>query len=346
VRVTIIGGGAIGGTTGVLLHQAGHDVVLVDRDQSHVDEINRNGFRLSGLHTIEAKLPAVTPEQLQGIVEEQGPLDIVILAVKAMDTAGALAQVTPLLSPDGVVISYQNGLIEPIIAEHIGAERTIGAFIHFGADLHGPGHVVVSDRYPTYLSELDGVRTPRIERLAELLSAVTDVHITDNLPGFLWGKLSWAAMGFVAATVDAPTDEVVMQPEAREVIRGAVAEVVDVAHAQGIRLENIHGFEPNFFDRNNPDRIAQTDALLDEWAAQGKHAIKRYTGIHRDIKVRKRRTEVDFQLVPVIEKGAELDVPTPILSRVVEIIHQIESGERQQDWAAIAELLEVTRSAS
>ncbi|MDP9368442.1 MAG: 2-dehydropantoate 2-reductase [Chloroflexota bacterium] len=341
MRVTVIGAGAIGGTVGVLLHRAGHEVVLVDRDATHVAAINRDGFRLSGLLDVAERVPAIVPNRLPDLVRDDGPLGLVVLAVKAMDTEAAVEQIRPHLAPDGCIVSYQNGLNEEVIARIVGPERTVGAFVHFGADLLEPGHVVLATRPTTYISELDGKDTPRIREIAKVLSAVTEVEITNNLEGYLWGKLGYAALAFVVSSVDAPIDEVVMVPDARTAIRGTVAEVVDVARAQGIRLENIHGFEPSLFDRRNPNRIAETDALFERWAAEGKTAIKRHMGIHRDIKVRKRRTEVDYQIGPVVEQGRALGVPTPVNARLVELIHQIEAGKRAQDWSTIAELAHV-----
>jgi 2-dehydropantoate 2-reductase len=339
MRVTIVGAGAIGGTTGVQLHRAGHDVTLVDRDAAHVAAINLNGYRISGYVELSEQVPAITTDQLATHVGQHGPLGMVVLAVKAMDTDAAAAMIAPFLADDGFIVSYQNGLNEERIAPIVGPERTIGAFIHFGGDLIEPGHVVLANRVTTYLSELDGRRTPRIEEIAQVLAAVTPVEITNNLNGYLWGKLCYAALGFAVSVVDAPVDEILeANPGVRPAIRGVVAEVIDVAHAQGLRLENIHGFDPNLFDRENPDRLAQTDRFFDEWSARGKHSIKRHMGIHRDIKVRKRRTEVDFQVGPVIERGRDLGVATPLLERLVSIVHDVETGKRAQDWDTIEEL--------
>lgn len=338
VRVTVVGAGAIGGTVGVQLHRAGHDVVLVDRDAAHVETINRDGYRISGLIDLTERVRAITPDGLPDLVRDTGPLLMVVLAVKAMDTESAAGQIRPYLAEDGFIVSYQNGLNEATIAGIVGPERTVGAFIHFGADLVEPGHVVLANRLPTYLSELDGRDSPRIHAVADVLSAVTPVEITGNLEGYLWGKLCYAALAFVVSSVDAPIDEVMMVPEARAAIRGSVAEVIDVARAQGIRLENIHGFEPTLFDRRNPNRIAETDALFDRWAEEGRTAIKRHMGIHRDIKVRKRRTEVDYQVGPVVERGRSRGVPVPVNERLIALIHEIEAGERRQDWSTITEL--------
>ena len=345
MRVTVIGAGAIGGTVGVQLHRAGHEAVLVDRDAAHVEAINRAGYRISGLIDARERLPAITPDAVPDLVRSSGPLGMVVLAVKAMDTESAVAQIRPYLAPDGFIVSYQNGLNEATIARMVGTERTIGAFVHFGADLVEPGHVVLANRPKTYISEIDGRDSPRVHAVADVLSAVTDVEITTNLNGYLWGKLGYAALAFVVSSVDAPIDEVVMVPDARLAIRGAVAEVIDVARAQGIQLEDIHGFDPTRFDRRNPRLVAETDALFDRWAQDGRTVIKRHMGIHRDIKVRKRRTEVDFQVGPVVELGQALDVPTPVSARLIELIHQVEAGERPQDWSTIAEIARLPRTA-
>ena len=339
MRVTVIGAGAIGGTTGVMLHRAGHDVTLVDRAAEHVAMINEQGYRISGYVDLVEHVPAITDQQLPEHVEQYGPLGMVVLAVKAMDTEAATEMIAPYLAPDGFIVSYQNGLNEERIARIVGPDRTIGAFIHFGGDLVEPGHVVLVNSIPTYISELSGEVTPRIREVAEVLSTVTPVEITDNLNGYLWGKLCYAAFGFAVSVVDAPVDEIVEADRGvRAGLRGVVAEVVDVARAQGIELENIHGFDPYIFDRQNPDRIAQTDHFFDEWAERGKGSIKRHMGIHRDIKFKKRRTEVDFQVGPVVERGDEYGVPTPLCDLLIGIVHDVESGKRPQDWSTIRDL--------
>jgi 2-dehydropantoate 2-reductase len=339
MRITIVGAGAIGGTAGVKLHQAGHDVTLVDKDPNHVKAINEHGYRITGVIDVTEHVPAITADELPQLVEREGPLGVVILAVKAMDTESAAEMIRPHLAADGFILSYQNGLNEERIARIVGPERTVGAFIHYGGDLVEPGHIVLANIVPTYLSELDGRETPRIREIAEIMSAVTPTIITDNLDGYLWGKLCYAVLAFVCSIIDAPSDEIVERDRgARDVIREVVAEAVDVAHAQGIRLENIHGFDPNMFDRKNPLRVEQTDAFFDAWAARGKNQIKRHMGIHRDIKFKRRRTEVDFQVGPVVEKGRELGVPTPLCAVLLDLTHEVETFERPQDWSNLDEL--------
>ena len=67
MKITIIGAGAIGGTTGALLTQAGHDVTLVDAIPEHVRLMNERGLHLTGLkgdHYYPVR--AILPYELHG----------------------------------------------------------------------------------------------------------------------------------------------------------------------------------------------------------------------------------------------------------------------------------------
>src|ERR671936_1951199 len=124
----VVGAGAIGGTVGARLARDGHDVLLCDVDRDHVEAINESGLSIEGpVEELTARAPAVLPQQLPE------RLAVVLLAVKAHHTQAALGEVTPRLAEDGYVVSLQNGINEPVIAEAVGQERTVGAFVNFGA---------------------------------------------------------------------------------------------------------------------------------------------------------------------------------------------------------------------
>ncbi len=141
--LTVIGAGAIGGTVGAYLAHAGFDVTLVDTVREHVDAMNAHGLRLTGgrgENTFPVK--AVHPDDLEG------PLGVTFLCVKGHYTDAAMAQYGSLLADDGYIVSLQNGLNEEIIAQHVGRERTVGAFVHFGADYIEPGLILVGQEGP------------------------------------------------------------------------------------------------------------------------------------------------------------------------------------------------------
>ena len=76
--------------------------------------------------------------------------------MKAHDTEAAIDALAPFVADDGYVVSLQNGLNEQVIAERIGEQRTIGAFVNFGADYLSPGVVHYAGHGAVVVGELDG----------------------------------------------------------------------------------------------------------------------------------------------------------------------------------------------
>ena len=97
--------------------------------------------------------------------EVDGVWNTVFLAVKALHTEAAAKRLAPRLAADGVVVSLQNGFNELVIADVVGRERTLGAFINFGADVVDPGVVHFAGRGAVVVGELDGRSTERLARV-------------------------------------------------------------------------------------------------------------------------------------------------------------------------------------
>jgi ketopantoate reductase len=113
----------------------------------------------------------------------------------------------------GYVVSFQNGLNELVIADIVGRPRTVGAFINFGADYMSPGVVNFSGRGAFVLGELDGAITPRIEALQALARVCEpDAIVTDNILGYLWGKLGYGALLFATALTNASICDALAAP--------------------------------------------------------------------------------------------------------------------------------------
>jgi 2-dehydropantoate 2-reductase len=325
VPITIVGAGAIGGTVGAFLHDAGYDVTLVDVDAAHVRAINERGLRISGIRGDRIfRVPALHRDELRG------PLGVTFLCVKGHFTEGAIRDLAPLLAPAGYVLSLQNGLNEAIIARHIGEERTVGAFIHFGCDLMEPGWLRLGSEETIYVGELHGRVTPRAEALRAALSAVMPAEVTTNIWGYLWGKLVYGAMAFAASCVDAPVPAIVDDPLGRRICRAAAQEAYLVAKSQAERLEHIGGFDPNAFA---PGQGEAADAALDAVADPMRGAEKQHMGIWRDLRIKRRQTEVDMQTAVVVATGRERGIPTPVNDAVLDTIKAIEAGELGMEWA-------------
>jgi len=345
MRVTVIGAGAIGGTTGAYLARAGHEVLLVDAAADHVQAINREGLAIEGYEELRARIPAVTPEALPAALGGR-PLETVLFAVKAQATARAIETVAPLLADDGYVVSLQNGLNERVIAARVGAERTIGAFINFGADYQTPGRIMYGNPGALYLGELDGRITPRLERLGTMFreAFLEDTQLTDNIWGYLWGKVGYSSLLYATATVDETIADVFADLANRPFLANLAGEAIAVADAEGVRPEGFDGYDPDAMRFATPRRWQAIHESFDRLVAFNRASLKQKSGNWRDLAVRRRRTDVDYTAGQVSEIARGHGLRVPVCDRLVALIHEIEDG-RPMARANIEELRRVSAAA-
>ena len=322
MRSLIWGAGAIGGTLGAYLARAGAEVTLVDTAVDHVDGIARRDLRVIGpIDEFTVHPPAFTPDAVRGTWDE------IILATKAHHTDAALRQLVPHLAAGGHVVSAQNGLNELAIAQAVGAGRTVGAFVNFGADYLEPGVVHYAGHGAVVIGEIDGRITPRVAAIRDAWSHFEPAAIvTPNIWGYLWGKEAYGAMLFATALTNESIADALAMPKYRRLFIALAREILAVAAARGVRPEAFDGFDPSAYLASAPTGAAEQS--LDALVAHNRRSAKSHSGIWRDLAVRKRPTEVDAQLGIVVALGREAGVATPFTARLVTLVHDIERGER------------------
>ena len=330
--VLIWGAGAIGGTLGAYWARAGEAVLMVDIVAEHAEVCRTGGLSIEGpVETFAQVVPAVTPEALTGTFSR------VVLAVKAQHTEAAARALRPHLAADGFVVSAQNGLNEIALSRILGQERVIGAFVNFGADWLGPGQILFGNRGAVALGELDGSIRERTRAVHALFSVFEpNAVLTDNIWGFLWGKLAYGAMLFATALTHDSMSDCFAHPARGPVLAALGREVMAVAAARGERPIGFNGFDPAAFAPDAPDSVAM--ASIAALAEFNRHTAKTHSGVWRDLAVRKRRTEIDPQIGIIAELGREAGVATPLLDRLVALIHDIEDGRREQSAETFAAL--------
>jgi 2-dehydropantoate 2-reductase len=329
LRITVVGAGAIGGFVGAKLAEVGEDVTLVDASAEHVEAIRTGGLHVSGAAELRVRPPVFVPTGFER------PLETVLLAVKAQHTADAVEWIAPRLHESGCVVSLQNGLQEPLIAGLVGAERTIGTFLTFGGFNAGPGEIVFGGEGSFRIGELDGRASDRIAALAELLEQAHPVEVTDRIMSFAWGKTAVEAWYFATALLDADVVDIIDRGERLPELGELVAEVAKVAAAEGEPCVPIDGFDPNVFAGGDAEGEAAS------WLAQRRYwdgHISRRTGIWRDLAERRRPTEVDGILAPVLEIAERLGIETPRLRRLIALVHDAETGKLALGLPALAGL--------
>ncbi|MDR7481304.1 MAG: 2-dehydropantoate 2-reductase [Armatimonadota bacterium] len=327
--LTIVGAGAVGGITGAHLARAGHSVVLVDRNRAHIEAMRTRGLEVAGAAAFTVRLHACLPEEVRG------PLAVVLLAVKTLHTRDALAPLVPRLAPDGYVVSMQNGLEEEKIAALVGRERTVGAFLTFGGYYERPGRVVYSGPGSLRVGELDGRLTPRVRELARVLSAFHPCEPTENIHGYLWGKLILGAIYFATAVVDADVLEILDRPQARAILAGLATEALAVAEALGVRVEPVDGFDPRAIRLDPRGAPVDPAGARAAWAAQRAYwqrGLARRTGVWRDLAVHRRPSEAGPILGALVEAAGRAGRPVPRVRALLRLIADIEAGRGVLDW--------------
>jgi 2-dehydropantoate 2-reductase len=326
-RILIWGAGAIGGTVAAHLSRAGISVAVVDANEAHVRAVRERGLAIQGpIETFTQPLRAYSPTDIS---DSGGAWDTAFLCVKALHTEIAAQQLAPHLAENGVVVSLQNGFNELMIAEKLGRERTMGAFINFGADVLEPGVVHFAGRGAVVLGELDGRHTARLAYLHRVLQYFEPAAITtENIWGYLWGKMGYGALLFASALTPASIVDVLDSRAARPVLTALAQEVMKVAAAERVTLMGFNGYDPEAFGPNGT--AAAIGASFDAMVAFNRRSAKTRSGVWRDIAIHHRKTECDAQFAPIVKLARRSGIAIPHVERLVLLMHEVESGARPQ----------------
>ncbi len=335
-RIAFMGAGAVGSYVGGHLSRAGADVTLIDPWPEHVEAIRRDGLHLEGTQGHHLAHPkALHLHEVQSL--HRAPVDVAFVCTKSYDTVWATALISQYLSPGGYVVSLQNGINEERIAGVVGWGRVVGVIASsISVNAYAPGHVTrtVQPGGPGYtvfrVGEVHGRITPRVEEIAGLLTAIDSAKATSNLWGERWTKLVINASGNgVSALTGLGNKEMTLSPEIRRLRIQLSGEAIAVGQALGFSLEPILGL-PAEVSRAaaEGDRAAyeQVEKKMLDGLARMTDEGRPSTG--QDI-LKGRRTEIDFLNGLVADKGDEAGVPAPTHRAVVQVVKEVERGERQ-----------------
>lgn len=301
-----MGAGAIGSVVGGLMAEHGHHVTLVGRE-GHMQAIAKNGLHVAGIWGEHHIHGIDTRTSVDGI--GPGTFDYILVTVKAYDTAGAAHAIAPLVGPDTLVCSYQNGLGNAeAIAERVGWERTIGARAIFGVVLREPGWVEVTViANPTALGTYHpGTPSDRVRSLVKAMdvSGLPTVF-TDRIRAVLWNKVAYnCALNPMSALLDVPYGALLDTEHTRATMREIVHEIYAVADAMQVPLEpeTADAYIRHLFE----DLIPPTAAH---------YASMRADFIHR------RRTEIDALNGAIARFGGQHGIDCPVNTLLTRLVH-------------------------
>ena len=327
MKLGILGAGAIGGVIGGYLARAGQDVTLIDTWPANIDQIKAYGLTVTA---VEEEFTANPTALHLGEVSAARPaFDAVFLSFKSSDTSWAARFIEPFIAPGGFIVSAQNSINEDAIAAEVGWPRVMGCVVTIGAAMHEPGHArrtSSASRRAFAVGEPSGMITPRLEKMAGLLSKVGLARTTTNLWGERWAKLATNCMANAPAAITGLTSvELRQDPETSRLSIRLVSEVVNVASALGVSVEPINSIEAHVYAEAVKDG-AKMETVRGTLIEQGKSLGEGRPSLAQDL-MKGRKTEVEHLNGYVIRKAREVGVPTPANEAVYRLTGRLEAGE-------------------
>ncbi len=325
-RYAIYGAGSLGTVLGAFITKNGGQVDLINRNKAHVDLLNEKGAKIIGTVEMTVPVKAITPDMMEG------KYDVIVLLTKQLFNKDVVTFLKDYLSDDGVIVTLQNGIPEPGIAEIIGADHTMGCAVEWGAALIEPGVCELTsdkDSLSFHMGKMDGITDAQFKMVKDLLELMCPVHEEENLMGARWSKLlinaTFSGLGTVVGGVFGDVSE---DKAGQKVAIRCMKECIDVGHASGVEFAPVQGKNiVGLFYYKNAIKRAFGCLLLPI-------AMKKHRDIEpsmlQDIKKGK-PCEVDAINGVVCDFGKKYGVATPINDRIVEIIKKIQAGELKAD---------------
>ena len=322
MRAAIYGAGSLGMILGAFITKNGGRIDLIKRNKAHVEAIRKNGAVVTGTVNFTQKVDVYTPEEMTG------RYDIIFLMTKQLQNREVVTFLKDFMTPDGVIVTLQNGIPEMLIGEIVGEDHVLGCTVAWGATKTGDGVCELTSE-PDSLTFSLGSTSPtpngHIKDVKALLELMGPVETEDNFIGTRWSKLLInAAFSGMSVVLGCTFGETVSQLPQRKVVQAIMKECMDVCSAGGIRIEPVQGKDiVKLFDYSNPVKKAVSLLLLP--FAIKKHKLLKASML-QDIENGK-KTEVDSINGSVCAYGRKVGCPTPMNDKVVEIVHKIEDGE-------------------
>lgn len=326
MKYAIYGAGSLGIVLAAKLRNAtGEEVIVIDRNPKSVDALNKNGAIVVGTTKMTEKITAI----LDTNVEDK--YDIIFLMTKQLGNKETVQKISHFLTKEGIICTMQNGLPEQEIADIIGAERTFGCAVGWGATRLEPGvSELTSPSSPESLSfnigSYSGSHSIYLDEIKRILSYMGNVSIDENFIGGRWAKiLINSALSGTNAVCGSTFGDIVDNKGSREIILRVFKEGINVAHSANIKIEKIQGKDLSMLlDYHNSlmKQICYSAIIPIGFRKVKKLKASMLQDIEKGIP-----TEVDYINGIVCNFGKKYNCPTPFNDKIVEIIHKVEKKE-------------------
>ncbi len=330
MKYAIYGAGSLGTVLGAYLTKNGVNIELVNRNKAHTEALKKNGATIKGTVEMNVPVKAITPDEMEG------KYDVIFLLTKQLFNNDVVNFLKPFLSDNGVIVTLQNGIPEPGIADIVGNNHTMGCTVEWGATLAEPGVSILTsepDSLSFHMGKMEGITDEQYNLVKSLLEKMCPVHTEDNLLGARWSKLlinaTFSGLGTVVGGTFGSVSE---DKEVRKIAIKCMKECIDVGRASGVTFAPVQGKDiTKLFYYTNP--IKKAFGLFLMPIAMKKHRLLEPSML-QDLKKGK-PCEIDAINGVVCEWGKKLNIPTPVNDRIVEVVKKEQSKQLPLDRSNI-----------
>jgi 2-dehydropantoate 2-reductase len=306
VKIAVVGAGAMGSIFGTRFVQGGHETLLLDVAAPLVETINANGVTIvRGEEETTTRIPAASS------VDGVGPVDLVVFCVKCYHTTSAARLAQPIVGPETVVASLQNGWGNgDVLAEVYAPEQIVVGVTYNSGTVLDVGRVAHPGVGPTTVGAFAGDATAGAERLATALAdGGLEAQVAMPIRPEIWKKLILNAATLpTAALTGMNAGALTADAEMHELVSETAREAVSVARALG-------------YDIDAEERVAYIHSLLERAGPTRASMLQDFDA--------GRRTEIDVINGAVVAAGGEHDVAVPLNRAFVQLV---------RGWETVREL--------
>ncbi len=330
MKYAIYGAGSLGIVLAAFLAESGENFDVVDRNEKSVEALNKLGARVVGTTTKTQKVNAVLDTE----VKEK--YDIIFLLTKQIGNKKIVEKLSKMLTKDGVICTMQNGLPEKDVADVIGANRTYGCAVGWGATRKEYGlSELTSAPEKEFLGfsfgSMDGHKDEKFNEIVRILSIMGDVHVEENFIGARWVKLLInSAFSGMSAVCGDTFGAVAKNKASRKIVQNIIKECIDVGHANNIKIEPIQGKDVVKLLNYKKNGFKKWFSFMIIPIAIKKHRLLKASML-QDLE-KNIPCEIDSINGIVCEYGDMANVETPYNDKVIEIIHKIEEGKLKPSY--------------
>ncbi|EPI01442.1 2-dehydropantoate 2-reductase [Enterococcus faecalis 13-SD-W-01] len=304
MKIAIAGAGAMGSRIGLMLHQSGNDVILIDRWPDHIQAIRENGLiaDFNGEEVV-AKIPIFSPEE---VVESGLQADLIVALTKANQLDGMFQAIQSIITKDTHVLCLLNGLgHEDVLEKYVPKENILFGITMWTAGLEGPGRAKLLGSGEIELENLEPAgKDFALQVVDTFKEANLNPVYSSNVRYSIWRKACVnGTLNGLCTILDCNIAELGAQNVSHSLVTTLVAEFAVVAEKEGIILDQ-------------EEVVRHIEATYDPNDI-GLH----YPSMYQDLIKNHRLTEIDYINGAVWRKGEKYSIPTPYCAFLTQLVH-------------------------